>query len=324
MDFTRTPHATSPVTPAPGTAAPPWRRYVALGDSFTEGLWDVPGGAPPATTTVVDPTLECRGWADLLAQHLAERVQRAGGRGGDDGPAGPAQPGAQADDDAARELVRYANLAVRGRLLGPILREQVPAALELRPDLVSLVGGGNDMLRPAVDPDALAASLEAAVVRLRAAGADVLLATGMDTKDSPVVRRTRSRVGVFNAHVWTIARRHGAHVLDVWGMRSLRDWRMWAPDRIHLTTDGHRRVAQGALVALGLEPDDAAWDDPLAPLPPVPLAARMQQDAEWLREHAYPWATRRLRGRSSGDLRRPKRPLLEPVELVDPGTARDG
>ncbi|MBX9245789.1 SGNH/GDSL hydrolase family protein [Actinotalea ferrariae] len=270
----------------------PWRRYVALGDSFTEGLWDVPGGAPPSTTTVVDPALECRGWADLLAGHLAERAAVAPGD----------------------EPVRYANLAVRGRLLGPILREQVPAALELRPDLVSLVGGGNDMLRPAVDPDVLAERLEAAVVRLRASGADVLLATGMDAKDSPVVRRTRARVGVFNSHVWSIARRHGAHVVDVWGMRSLRDWRMWAPDRIHLTTDGHRRVAQAALVALGLEPDDAAWDDPLTPLPSPPLAARVQQDAEWFREHAYPWATRRLRGRSSGDTRRPKRPRLEPVD----------
>ncbi|WP_372419842.1 SGNH/GDSL hydrolase family protein [Actinotalea solisilvae] len=316
MSFTRLPHG-SDQNPLPGDAPrAPWRRYVALGDSFTEGLWDVPGGAPPATTTAVDPALACRGWADLLAVHLAERAAD-GGRGAD---------GRDAAGDGAVALAEpllYANLAIRGRLLGPILREQVPAALELRPDLVSLVGGGNDMLRPAVDPDALAASLEAAVVRLRAAGADVLLATGMDAKDSPVVRRTRARVGVFNAHVWSIARRHGAAVMDVWGMRSLRDWRMWAPDRIHLTTEGHRRVAQAALVALGLEPDDAAWDDPLTPLPPLPRAAQLQQDAQWFREHAYPWATRRLRGRSSGDARRPKRPELTPVERVDDRRAHE-
>ncbi|WP_182113069.1 MULTISPECIES: SGNH/GDSL hydrolase family protein [unclassified Actinotalea] len=292
MEFTRTPHGDDEQPTAPPGRTAPWRRYVALGDSFTEGLWDVPGGAPPTTTTAVDPTLVCRGWADLLAAHLAERA----GIGQGDAP------------------VQYANLAVRGRLLEPILREQVPAALELRPDLVSVVGGGNDMLRPAADPDVLAERLEAAVARLRAAGVDVLLATGMDAKDSPVVRRTRWRAGVYNAHIWSIARKHGAYVADVWGMRSLRDWRMWAPDRIHLTTEGHRRVAQAALVGLGLEPDDAAWDDPLTPLPPVPLAARVQQDAEWFREHAYPWATRRLRRRSSGDARRPKRPELTPVE----------
>ncbi|WP_024285687.1 SGNH/GDSL hydrolase family protein [Cellulomonas sp. KRMCY2] len=265
----------------------PWRRFAALGDSFTEGLWDVPGGEPPTRTAATDPAPTCRGWADLLALHLAERAE--------DG------------------RLEYANLAVRGRLLGPILREQVPAALSLEPDLVSLIGGGNDILRPAADPDRLAAQLERAVVALRAAGVDVLLGTGMDSKDSPVVRRTRGRAAVLNAHIWSIARRHDAHVLDLWGMRSLRDWRMWAPDRIHLTTEGHRRVAQGALAALGLEPDDPAWDDPLAPLPPLPRAAQVRDDIEWFRSHAYPWATRRLRGRSSGDERTAKRPKLTPL-----------
>jgi lysophospholipase L1-like esterase len=265
-----------------------WRTFVATGDSFTEGLWDVPSGEPPARSAGLDPRTPVRGWADLLAGHLAARAE-----GG--------------------EPLRYANLAIRGRLLEPIVRDQVPAALAMGPDLVSVVGGGNDLLRLTGDPDALAALLEDAVVRVRATGADVLLATGMDTRDSPLVRRTRGRTGVLNSHVWTIARRHGAYVLDVWGMRSLRDWRMWAPDRIHLTTDGHRRVAQAALVALGLEPDDAAWDDPLAPLPPMTPTDRLRSDAVWLRDHAYPWAARRLRGQSSGDDRRAKRPDPEPV-----------
>jgi len=274
----------------PGTPLA-WRRYVALGDSFTEGLWDVPDGAPPVTAEAEPPGLVLRGWADLLAGHLADRLRGT---------------------EPAGEL-HYANLAVRGRLLDPILAHQVPAALRLRPDLVSLVGGGNDTLRMGADPDRLATRLERAVVALREAGADVLLATGMDSADSPLIRANRSRVAVLNSHVWSIARRHGAHVLDVWGMRSLRDWRMWHADRIHLTTEGHRRVAQGALVALGLAPDDDAWDDPLVPLPPLPRSARARADAEWLRQHAVPWATRRLRGHSSGDRRVPKRPELSPV-----------
>lgn len=262
---------------------------MATGDSFSEGLWDVPGGEPPSRTSGVDPALPVRGWADLLAGHLADR--RA----------------------AHEEPFEYANLAIRGRLLEPIVREQLPVALGMNPDLVSIIGGGNDLLRPNGDPDALGALLEGAVARARASGADVLLSTGMDTRDSPLVRRTRSRTGVMNAHVWSIAQRHGASVLDVWGMRSLHDWRMWAPDRIHLTTEGHRRVAQAALVALGLEPDDERWDDPLAPLPPLPRYARLRADASWLRDHAYPWATRRLRGSSSGAGRHPKRP--EPTQV---------
>lgn len=298
VDFTRTAVSRAMST---GRGAPRWRRYVALGDSFTEGLWDVPDDVDPAARasgagTGASAEIPCRGWADLLAAHLAVRAA-------DDGT--PARTGG--------EPFRYANLAVRGRLLGPIVREQVPAAVGLGPDLVSLVGGGNDMLRPGVDPDALAATLEGAVAGLRAAGVDVLLATGFDTVMNPVLRPTRGRTAIFNGNICSIARRHGAFVLDLWGMRSLRDWRMWADDRIHLTTDGHRRVAQAALVALGLEPDDERWDDPLAPLPPVPVAARMRADAAWLRTHATPWVARRLHGRSSGDNRAPKRPTLEPV-----------
>lgn len=262
---------------------------MATGDSFSEGLWDVPDGEPPPRTSDVDPALPVRGWADLLAGHLADRRS------------GLAEP------------LEYANLAIRGRLLEPIVHHQVPVALDMRPDLVSIIGGGNDLLRPTGDPDQLGALLEEAVAQARAAGADVLLATGMDTRDSPLVRRTRRRTGVLNAHVWSIARRHGAFVLDVWGMRSLHDWRMWAPDRIHLTSEGHRRVAQAALVALGLEPDDDRWDDPLAPLPPLPRSAQLRADAAWLRDHAYPWATRRLHHSSSGTGRRPKRPEPSPV-----------
>jgi len=274
------PVPTTTATPLPGDP-PRWTRYVAWGDSFSEGLWDYPDGdgAP------------LRGWADQLASHLSRRRTAAG-----------------------LPPLQYANLAVRGRLMDPILAEQVPAALALEPDLVSIIGGGNDILRPSVDVDRIAARLERTVAAVRARGVDVLLGTGFDARESPIVRTTRARVGLYNAHVWSIARRQGAYVLDPWGMRSLLDWRMWSDDRIHLTTDGHSRVAQAALVALGLPPDRDDWDDPLAPLPPVPRLAQARANARWLREHAYPWATRRLRRRSSGDLRVPKRPEPAPVE----------
>lgn len=262
------------------TDLPRWERYVAVGDSFTEGLWDAPHGTDSPM----------RGWADVLAGHLSDRRRAAG-----------------------LTPLRYANLAVRGKLLRPIVTEQVPAALRLGPDLVSLVGGGNDILRPAADVDRLARNLEAAVQRIRATGADVLLATGMDVAGAGLMTATRPRVAIFNAHLWSIARRHGAYVVDLWGMRHLKDLRMWAPDRIHLTTESHARVAQGALAALGLAPDDDAWDEPLAPAPPISRAAQARADTEWLRAHVYPWATHRLHGTSSGDGRRAKRPELTEV-----------
>ncbi|WP_144723027.1 SGNH/GDSL hydrolase family protein [Cellulosimicrobium sp. TH-20] len=268
----------------PDDPAPRWTSYVAIGDSFTEGLWDPYPGEEDHQ----------RGWADLLAQHLATRRVAAG-----------------------EDPLRYANLAIRGRKLRSILTEQVPAALELRPDLVSVIGGGNDILRPNADVDRLARNLEHAVSRLRGAGIDVLMATGFDASQSPLVGLTRPRVGVYNAHIWSIARRQGAYVLDLWGMRALQDWRVWSEDRIHLTPAGHARVAQAALVALGQAPDDAAWDDPLAPLPPAPALDRARQNAQWVRTHVVPWAQRRLRGTSSGDGRLPKAPELLPVPLAD-------
>ena len=250
-----------------------WRRYVALGDSFTEGLSD-PDPERPG---------EFRGWADRLAEHLAA-----------------AFPGVD---------VEYANLAIRGRLLRQLVAEQVPVALAARPDLVSLVAGGNDLMRPNADPDRLAAELEAAVVRIRAAGADVLLATGVDTRQTPIMRRTRGRIAVFNANVWSIAARTGAAVLDQWGAGWLQDRRMWDTDRIHLTAEGHRRTALAAAAALGLPVEEGDWSRPLPPLPPRPLGTAVSEEVAWLRGFVAPWIGRRLRGRSSGDGREAKRPV---------------
>ncbi len=239
----------------------PWRRYVALGDSLTEGLQDLDAAGNPV------------GWADRLAQHLADR---------------------------ARADVGYANLAIRGRLLAPILAEQVEPALDLEPDLVSIWGGGNDMLRPDADPDAMAAGVEEAVVRFRKSGADVLVGLGVDAKDSPIVRLTRKRTAIYNIHLVGIAARHGAHVIDVWNMRSLRDWRMWHEDRIHLNALGHERLAEAALFALGLEPDLADWDAPLPLLPRMTPREQLDWNIVWGRDHLAPWLGRRLRRTSSG------------------------
>ena len=261
---------------AAGTEALPagWSCFVALGDSFTEGLEDL--GTDGAY----------RGWADRLAEVLA-----AGAPAGD---------------------LRYANLAVRGRLLPEIVSEQVPAALQLQPDLVSLVGGGNDVLRPGSEPDRLADLLESAVQTLREAGADVLLATGVDPVKSPIINLTRSKVALYNNHIWSIARRQGAFVVDLWGMRALQDRRMWAADRIHLTAEGHQRVAWQAAEVLGAASGND-WATPLPPGPALRRRATVREDAQWVREYVGPWVGRRLRRRSSGDTVTPKRPEAGPV-----------
>ena len=179
------------------------RSYVALGDSFTEGLDDL---------TATDGGY--RGWADRFAEYTA----------------------------AVHPGLRYANLAVRGKTLGQIAEEQIPQAIAFRPDLVSIAGGGNDMLRPGADPDALAESFDEVIRTLLQAGCPVLMFTGFDPR-FPVLRLIRGKVAAFNMHLRAIADRHQCHVVDLWSMNVLRDPRAWGADRLHLTSDGHRRVA---------------------------------------------------------------------------------
>jgi lysophospholipase L1-like esterase len=245
--------------------------FVALGDSFTEGLND-PGANG-----------HYRGWADRVAERLA------------------------ADDPS----FRYANLAVRGRLLDQIVMEQVPLAVEMAPDLVSLCAGGNDLLRPGADPDVMAKRLARAVRDLRATGADVLLFTGVDPRDTPLMRRLRGRFAVFYLHVRSIADLYGCRVVDQWSMQGLRDWRAWSEDRLHMNADGHRLVAARVLDVLGVPLDDPQEDwRRVWPERTVDPRVKRREDAQWIREHLVPWVTRRLRGTSSGDGLDPKRPDL--------------
>lgn len=270
---------------------PRWSRFVAIGDSFTEGLWDP---SPEQEVARLAPTedIDVCGWADRLALSMSRRRIEAG--------AGP---------------LRYANLAIRGRRLARILDEQLPSALAMRPDLISIVGGGIDVLRLGADPDRLAGMLEDAVAQAREAGCDVLLATCMDTHGAGLLLgATRPRMALYTAHISAIARRHGCHVLDQWGLDALADVRMWAPDRIHLAPEGHHRLAQAALVGLGLDPDDPHWREPLPTAEGTTAVERWREHGAWLRRDVAPWVGRGLRGTSTGEGREPKRPRLLAVE----------
>jgi lysophospholipase L1-like esterase len=251
----------------------PWTRYVAIGDSFTEGIGDPDPTAPGGN----------RGWADRVAEVLAHRT---------DGLA-------------------YANLAIRGRLLGQIVDEQVEPALALRPDLVTVSAGGNDIIRPGSDPDELAERFDGMVERLRSDGATVVLFTGPDVGMTPVLGMVRGKTAVYNENLHAIALKHGAVVADMWALRVLRDPRMWAPDRLHHSPTGHATVAAAVLDALDV-------DHGLEPFVPEPLEARPWREARvedlgWAREYLVPWVVRRIRHTSSGDGVRPKRPELLPV-----------
>lgn len=250
-----------------------WGSFIALGDSFTEGLDD-----PHPDRG------EFRGWADLVAAALAER----------------------------RSGLRYANLAIRGRLLGRVLAEQVPPALAMRPDLVSFSAGINDALRRRFDPESLVARFDATVADLRAGGADVILFRYADgIAHLPGHRVVGRRVAVLNQAVVAAGDRHGAQVVDLAGDGEFANPALWSTDRLHLAPSGHHRVAAHVLTALGVEPDPTWWDTP--PRPPTrSWPAVRAADLAWAGRHLAPWLARRLTGRSSGDGITAKRPVLTP------------
>ena len=250
-----------------------FHRYVALGDSFTEGVGDHDATRPNGV----------RGWADRVAEVLAGRTDDFG----------------------------YANLAIRGRKLDAILAEQVEPAIALEPDLVTVYAGGNDILRPKVDVDGLVARYGEAVGRLTATGATVLVFTGFDLGFAPVFRHLRGRVATYNELVREVADEHGATIVDYWRRREYRDARLWDVDRMHMSAAGHERMAAIVLDTLGVDHD--ITPEELGPLPQMDRRQRRDADLAWARAHAAPWVQRRLRGTSSGDGLTPKHPTLTPV-----------
>lgn len=245
--------------------------FVAVGDSFTEGLDDPADGG-------------YRGWADRLAERFA----------------------------TFDPTVRYANLAVRGRKIGQIVDEQLPRALELRPELVSFAGGTNDVLRPSIDIDALSRLFEDAVRQLRENGSQVMLFQSVDpTPRSRLIGRTLPRIKALTTMVEETASRYDCVLVRLWSAPVFAHPDAWSEDRLHMSAIGHERVARAALEALGC--GDGSWAEPLPWRPREPLRARVGSDVRWARLHLGPWIGRRLRGTSSGDLLEAKRPDLEPV-----------
>ena len=271
--------------PTSGPIAPPrWRRYVAVGDSLTEGLCD----------TSRMPEGEYRGWADRLAMLLALT-------------------------SPAAEQVGYANLAVRSRRVDDAVTTQMPQAVELGADLVTVLIGANDLVGRRAEPDALARRLETAV---RRPAGDGLRRAARDAVPAAPTRHAalRRRFARFNARLRVLADATGSMLLDVDAMPELVGHDRWAEDRVHLNSAGHRGLAYAAARVLGV-PDAqelGALERAVHAVEQIDEVTedRTVGDLEWLRRHAAPWIMRRVRGRAAGDGRVAKRPALLPVVVA--------
>ena len=240
---------------------PRFERYVAIGDSTSEGL-DDPDGAGGY-----------RGWANRLAERLA------------------GQQGS----------VLYANLAVRGLTTRQILRSQLAPALEMRPDLATVVSGTNDLLRRRFDADEMGADVETMQRALIAVGATVLSFTLPDlTGVMPLASLLRPRLLLMNQALRNASARSGAVLCDFAAHAVASDPRLWSEDRLHANSAGHGRMAEALAWHLGVPGAAPGWSEPLAAGPPRSLTAHVGAELRWMRRYLLPWLWQHARGRSSG------------------------
>jgi lysophospholipase L1-like esterase len=251
-----------------------FERYVAIGDSTSEGLDDPDGNGG------------YRGWAN----RLAERIAREQGN------------------------LLYANLAIRGRTTRQIRDEQLARALAMRPDLATCVAGTNDVLRSKFDAAGFGADLEFMQRALCDAGATVLTFTLPDLRPvMPLARILGSRVEELNETIRGACARSGAILVDLAATQVGSDPRLWSDDRLHANSAGHARIADALAYHLGLPGTDRSWAEPLPDRPRTTAMDVLRAELAWTRRHLLPWVWRHMHGKSSGDGRVEKRPELTPV-----------
>ena len=255
-------------------------RYVALGDSSTEGIDDPDGEGG------------YRGWS----QRLAERVDAAQGGG-----------------------LLYANLAVRGLTTRQVRERQLESALAMRPDLATVFCGTNDVTAARFDPITVAADIAHMQRTLVESGATVLSFTLPDlTPLMPLARMIAPRITALNTALADASRASGAILVDFAAHSVATDQRLWSEDRIHANAAGHARIADALAHALALPESNEAWRMPFATALVRTRAQRWAAEARWVRRHLLPWIWLGLRGQSSADGRGPKRPLLTRVSQGAP------
>jgi lysophospholipase L1-like esterase len=253
-----------------------FRRYVAIGDSSTEGLDDPDGRGG------------YHGWANRLAVRVAS---------------------------AQASPLLYANLAIRGRSTRQIREQQLEPALALNPDLVTLFTGTNDVVKPKFDAEAVGRDVELMQQRLIENGATVLGFTLPDLSIVlPIARPIAGRVRALNDALRQASTSTGAILVDFAKHSVGSDPRLWSADRLHANSTGHERIAAALAWALRLPGTDETWSHPLPTEWSQSLSAAVAAELRWQRAYFLPWVWRHLWGRSSGDGRGCKRPTLTIVE----------
>jgi lysophospholipase L1-like esterase len=249
-----------------------YRRYVAIGDSSTEGLEDPDGNGGYI------------GWADRLASAIA---------------------------DGQDEPLEYANLAIRGYKMREIRCTQLDDALAMEPDLLSIFGGVNDVISPRCDFDALRAEFVIVFGEARRIGSTVISFTMPDPAAiNPLAANLRERVSRLNAIIRSEAERRGVLLVDFEDYPVAVDPRLWFDDRLHSSTLGHMRVAAALAWRLGVPGYDESWTEPIGEdLVPRTPKERLTSDLDWALHYLAPWLGKGIRRLPHGLGIERKRPI---------------
>ena len=250
---------------------PRFERYVAIGDSSTEGIDDPDGDGG------------YRGWANRLAQRIAD----------------------------AQGAVLYANLGIRGRLTREILDGQLAPALAMKPDLATVFSGSNDILRVRFDARRVADDLAHMQRSLAAVGATVVTFTLPDlTPILPMARVLAPRVRALNDALRSASASTGAILVDFAAHAIGSDPRLWSEDRFHANADGHVRIANALAHAIGIPGADDSWMLPLPARGPRSRGAQWGSEIMWGCRSLASWGMEAMR-RGGKEDRKPKCPALE-------------
>jgi len=265
-----------------GVSETGYGRYVAIGDSQTEGLWDG------------DEAVGFVGFADRLAALLDSHY-----------------PG-----------LHYANLAIRGKLVADVLTEQVPPALAMRPDLITVCVGMNDVIQPGWSFGRALTDLEYVYAALAESEATVVTTTFPNVAQFlPLGRLVSGRLARINDAIRAAAEQYDFRLVDLYSAPSMRDLDTWDIDRVHASTKGHILFAAAAAEALNLPGSNHDWAEASGSLTRLPFKSRTYGQLRWAHEKLMPWVWRRLRGMSSADGRVPRRPNLAPLFTPSAGIA---
>jgi lysophospholipase L1-like esterase len=191
---------------------------------------------------------------------------------------------------AAAAGARFVPLARPGVPAAVVLRDQLPVAEQLRPDLAVVCLGLNDLFRSGGATESTGARIRVLVERLRAAGATVVVGrlhdpTRLVARPVRLARLVRAHVEAINASLDAVAHLDpGILLVDMSVL--LERPECWAVDRLHPSCFGHRVLAAQAAARLRLPVDVA-----LGPVPPAPTRAASWR---WLIRRGVPWLAQRL------------------------------